>query len=236
MPSTISRRGFVVSIAMLLTSRMSWSAGAVPPLLDHVILGCNDLDRGIAFVKEHTGVSALPSGVHTGRGTRNALLTLGERSYLEILAPDPAQSVQSPELARLAAMSEPRLFGWAAHPGSIEQLAQRLKKHNILFYGPTDGSRKRPNGQLLRWRTVVLKDDLGGLLPFFIEWSAESLHPSADAPQGCRLATMGVRGPEPATLQKIFHDLGIEMTVEPAQKPQLNAQIIGRTGTMNLVS
>jgi hypothetical protein len=59
----------------------------VPRSFDHVQLACNDLDKGIAFVESKTGVGAAFGGVHPERGSRNALLKLGELRYLEILGP-----------------------------------------------------------------------------------------------------------------------------------------------------
>src|SRR5215468_7086873 len=86
----------------------------VPEVLDHILLGCSDLERGIAWVEERTGVKAAFGGVHPGRGTQNALLSLGERHYLEIIAPDPKQSGDE-HASRLKKMASPELTGWAAH-------------------------------------------------------------------------------------------------------------------------
>src|SRR5207302_6978184 len=119
----------------------------VPALLDHIILGCNDLDRGIEAVEEATGVRPAVGGVHPGRGTRNALLSLGERRYLEIIAPDPAQA-EVPDVYGLLRLDEQRLVTWAAHPGDIKALAAQLAKAGIAAEGPTPGSRKRPDGKL----------------------------------------------------------------------------------------
>src|SRR5499425_2651487 len=154
----ISRRIFLATTgAAFVPPRITPAVSDVPSLLDHIILGCNDLDRGVAFVEEQTGVRAAFGGVHPGRGTRNALLSLGERRYLEIIAPDPEQS-EVPDAYGLLRLDEPRLVTWAAHPGDIKALAERLTKAGIVAQGPTPGSRKRPDGRLLQWKTLNLQE------------------------------------------------------------------------------
>src|SRR6184192_3542862 len=153
----ISRRSFLMFATGAISAPHAlppWPEIAeVPRLLDHILLGSNDLDRGIAFVEEHTGVRAAFGGVHPGRGTENALLSLGERRYLEIIAPDPKQAgvEQYPVITKLA---EPRLIGWAAHRDDLDEFAEQLRKQGIEFEGPQAGSRQRPDGKLLRWRAL----------------------------------------------------------------------------------
>src|SRR6516162_7208756 len=84
----------------------------VPAMLDHILLGSSDLDRGIAFVEAHTGVRPAFGGVHPGRGTQNALLSLGVQHYLEVIAPDPRQHTDNALAAKLQSLAEPRLVGW----------------------------------------------------------------------------------------------------------------------------
>ncbi len=211
----------------------------VPGVLDHILLGCSDLERGIAFVEERTGVKAAFGGVHPGRGTQNALLSLGERHYLEIIAPDPKQAgttgpESSVERLKLRGLAEPRVVTWAAHPGDAMEFAEKLKKAGVDADGPTPGSRKRPDGKVLQWKTVNLADDEGGLLPFFIEWSAESVHPSMDAPKGCTIEKFWVESPQPEELAKKLKLIGVEIQVSQGGKARLRARIAGPKGVMEL--
>jgi hypothetical protein len=233
----IPRRFFLAATgAVLVAPRIALSADQVPTLLDHIILGCNDLDHGITFVEERTGVRAAFGGVHPGRGTQNALITLGNRRYLEIIAPDPKQDSLRSRFGDLKSISEPRLVGWAAHPPDADELAKHLRAAGISFAGPSDGSRKRPDGKLLRWKTLDLNDDRQGLLPFFIEWSADSLHPSIDAPLGCHLVSFSLSTPDPDELAKTLRALEIAVTIERGNKPQLRARIAGPKGQVDLTS
>jgi hypothetical protein len=214
-----------------------------PAVLDHILLGCSDLDRGIAFVEKHTGIAAAFGGVHPGRGTRNALLSLGEpsraelnpRRYLEIIAPDPEQP-GAPDHYGLLKLTEPRLVGWAAHPGNLNQFATRLRNQGIAFDGPNPGSRKRGDGLLLEWKTLNLKDDLGGLLPFFIEWSAGTSHPSVDAPRGCHLARFELLTPDPEKLRSAAAAMGLAVEIAKGAKLQLRATISCRGRTLVLTN
>jgi hypothetical protein len=215
----------------MVAPALSWAAEEVPSLLDHILLGCNDLQHGIDFVFQHIGVLAMFGGVHPGRGTRNALISLGEpprqppRRYLEIIAPDPQQP-DAPDIYGLQNLTEPRLVGWAVRPPDIQALANRLAKEGIAAEGPTPGSRKRPNGGLLQWKALRLKDDASGLLPFFIEWSTGSPHPSVDAPRGCHLERFEILTPDPDALAKTAKQLGLEVPILKGKSPLLRATIM----------
>jgi hypothetical protein len=209
----------------------------VPPMLDHILLGCHSVEVGVAFVEHFTGVKAAFGGVHPGRGTQNALLSLGERRYLEIIAPDSHQNGgSSPLLAKLKELREPKLVGWAAHPRNIEALAEQLKRANIAATGPTPGSRKRPDGSVLHWQTLNLQDDVAGLLPFFIQWGEGTTHPSVDAPSGCTLLRLEVLTPDPAAFAKRTSAMSLEVPIGRVEAAQLHAVIRGPKGSLSVSS
>ena len=209
----------------------------MPVMLDHILLGSEDLQRGIEFVADHTGVRAAFGGVHPGRGTRNALLSLGERRYLEIIAPDPAQpDAKNPLVSRLQPLKEPRLVGWAAHPGNLQAFSENLRAAGIKFEGPTPGSRKRPDGRLLQWQTLALADDASGLFPFFIEWAPDSVHPSAEAPKGCSITRFSAETPDPARLTTTLKLLNLDLHVDKNNESRLLATLQTSKGTLQLSS
>jgi hypothetical protein len=239
MTQAISRRFFLAAAgAALATPRMAWAASRVPKLFDHILLGCNDLERGIAFVYQHTGVRAAFGGVHPGAGTQNALISLGESRYLEIIAPDPKQpsSIDSRNLKALT--DDPVLVGWAEHRADIDAFAVRLKKQGFVIEGPMPGSRKRPDGRVLTWKVMRLKDDPTQLLPFFIEWSADSIHPSVDSPQGCRLMRFEAFAPDAdaRAISGQVKALDLDLPLAERRNSLLVATIAGPKGQLEVTS
>lgn len=239
MSSGISRRWFL-ALAATLAARRSFAAGEMPDIpanLDHILLGVSDLDHGIAWLEERSGVRAVVGGVHPGRGTWNALLTLGPRRYLEIIAPDPKQTGSGPGQERaemLRSVHEPRLIGWAAHTEDLAGLMKKAADSGIATETPLDGSRARPDGKTLRWKSFNLKDDYGSVLPFFIEWSRDSVHPSQDAPSGCQLKCFSAESPAAKPVVDVAHKLGLAFRIEPGANPRLSARIQGAKGEFGL--
>jgi hypothetical protein len=136
--------------------------------MDHLVFGVPDLARGIEFVEHKTGVRARFGGQHPGRGTHNALLSLGGRQYLEIIAIDPVQT-EAPGLLfpELKSLSQPQLIAWAVAVESVVDTAKRAKAENIETVGPLAGSRAQADGSLLTWKTLRLAGARAAGLPFF---------------------------------------------------------------------
>jgi hypothetical protein len=240
MPSLVSRRRFIAIASAAIAMRHGFAADKILPVptdLDHILLGVNDLDRGIAWLEERSGVLAAFGGVHPGRGTRNALLSLGPR-YLEIIAPDPQQAgaaaSREPWAARLNALKEPRIINWAAHTDDLAAIAQKAAAAGIAIENPREGSRARPDGKILHWKSFGLKEDFDGVLPFFIEWSTDSIHPSQDAPAGCTLQQFFVESPDAKDVRSVASKLGLNLDARPGKQPLLSARIACKKGEFEL--
>lgn len=242
MPPHVSRRTFVQLAASGLAAGVSsFRLPMIQPTttpaasaVDHLLLGVADLDAGISWVEQRTGVRASVGGVHPGRGTRNALIALAARQYLEILAPDPAQ--EGGGRADLRALGEPRLITWSALSTDIDGLAARIKAAGLSATGPRPGSRARPDGRLLEWTTLAVESAFasGGIdpIPFFIQWAAGSTHPSQDSPKGCALASLEVEHPHADRLRGTLSRIGIDATVRDAAAPAIAATLTTPKGRL----
>jgi len=205
--------------------------------VDHLILGAADLDQAIAWLEKTTGVKAAIGGVHPGRGTRNALISLGGRQYLEILAPDPNQQVSALPY-NLQSLTTPRLIAWAAVTKDINSVAEKSRSAGLNVSGSRDGSRARPDGRMLKWKSLDVGPGAGqepaALIPFFIEWAADSLHPSQDSPKGCELQSFEMEHPDPASVIDTLKKLGIEAKVKQAKEARLRATLKTPKGKVEL--
>lgn len=202
--------------------------------VDHLLLGVADREAGIRWVEERTGVRAVIGGSHPGMGTCNALLSLGGRQYLEIIAPDPAQTQLADRYSMLKTLKTPRLITWAAATDNAEATAKRCRDAGLDILGPNPGSRQRPDGQMMRWVTLAVKTELEAVIPFFIEWGKTVTHPSADSPQGCRLQTLSFGHPQAARARETLARMGIDAIVNASPEASLTALLHTPKGDLEL--
>ncbi len=199
--------------------------------IDHLVYGSPDLDAAIDRITALTGVRAAYGGRHPGHGTHNALLSLGGRTYLEIIAPDPAQPrPPGPRPFGLDDTPGSGLRAWAAAPGNLDAVVQASLA--IGFdYGPiVDGRRHTSDGRQLSWRmTDSPHGDDDGVVPFLIDW-ADSPHPAQSAPAGLTLTELRLASPAPQELSARLRVLGLDLPVDEAPKPALRAVLTGRRG------
>ncbi|MBI5947287.1 MAG: VOC family protein [Chloroflexi bacterium] len=204
-------------------------------MIDHLVYAVPDLEAGISELQARLGVRASPGGSHTGRGTWNALLDLGEGRYLEIIAPDPGQPAPAaPRSFGLDGLVAPRFVTWAAKAPNIEVVVTNARAAGFDPGTVREMSRMTPGGQRLEWRLTLRDEPAGdGLVPFLIDWGTTP-HPSANCAPGCRLLRLEAEHPDPEAVLKMLAALGEQLEVREGPSPALIATIQSPRGEVTL--
>jgi Glyoxalase-like domain len=186
----------------------SQSAPGLEPatVVDHVLLPVADLEQGGGEIEERFGLHAVPGGRHPNVGTANQIVPLG-RQYLELIAVvDPAEAAGSRLGKRVErALEQRRTFvAWALRTRDLDAVRSRLLAAGWKLPPITQGSRKRPDGTVLAWRTQDVDEGAEiSPIPFVIEWNVpDGLHPGEVAathrggPASLRRVVVGAREPD----------------------------------------
>jgi hypothetical protein len=198
-------------------------------LIDHLVYAVPSLPAAIADIEERFGVRAQAGGKHIGLGTHNALLALGPRTYLEIIAPDPDQPEPSmPRSFGVDGVTGARLAGWALACDDIDAAVAAARSHGYDPGDVIDGRRVSPTGTALRWRMTSNRTP-GSPVPFLINWG-DTEHPAASAPRGLTLEAFSIEHPDPGSLAPLLIALGADVQVKPAAATALIARLGGPDG------
>lgn len=178
--------------------------------IDHLILGVDDLEKGMTEFATRTGVKPAKGGVHPGRGTQNALVSLGNGRYIEIIAPSHEAGTTGGPLTAFTTLTP---TGWALHTGDLAGVISMLRGAAFKVSDTRPGARTRPDGMKLAWQTADV--DGAGLddAPFFIQWGGESPHPSTDSPFGCTLERVTLSETDPAPLARFMRAVRLDVVV-----------------------
>ncbi|MEL7161553.1 MAG: VOC family protein [Bacteroidota bacterium] len=170
-------------------------------MIDHLVYLVHDLEGRAAQIGAALGVSFTTGGRHLDRGTRNSLLRLGDRTYLELLAVDPNNTDIKPPrwmgIDLLPPNSQGKLSRWALHAGAeIGPSARALAEVAPAAGEVQPGSRALPAGGTLRWQlTNPLSEPLVRSLPFLLDWQGGITPPEMLPDVGCSLRELRVTTP-----------------------------------------
>ena len=183
---------------------------------DHLVVAATTLADGIEYVADITGVAPQPGGRHVAMGTHNALLRLGERFYLEIIAIDP-DGTKPPRrrwfgLDDIALQAElmlrPRLIHWVARTDAIERAAAACP----IALGPIHPMARGD----FRWRITIPDDGAlpgRGVVPTLIQWDVPA-HPADRLPHSSVSPdAFAATHSDPAPVRAALAKLGLEGAV-----------------------
>lgn len=142
--------------------------------IDHVTAAGSDL-ASLRQEFSSAGLKATYGGAHANGLTHMVQVGFEDGSYLELIAPiasglDPKKTsgMMSGWAPAMAADAGP--CAWAVRTATIDEDVRRLRAAGVSVRGPEAGSRSRPDGKELRWRTAMVGDGpAGAVLPFLIE-------------------------------------------------------------------
>ena len=209
------------------------TAGTPPEAhLDHLIIAAATLADGIEYITRITGVAPQPGGKHVAMGTHNALVRLGERVFLEVIAIDPeAAKPRRPrwfDLDNIALQAElterPRVVHWVARTTDLETAAARSPVPLGAVYPMERGA--------YRWRITIPDDGKApgkGIVPTLIQWDVAA-HPADALPEsGISIAGFAGAHPEPESIRATLAALGLAGVLPVTYDPYARLAAMLRT-------
>ena len=105
-----------------------------------------------------------------------------------------------------------------------------LRSAGVTAGDPYAMTRRRPDGSVLSWRVAfVVGGRVGGAMPFLISWDRGG-SPAFDVPGGGDLVALRASDVDAAPARLALAVLGVDVTVESAPAPRLEATITTPTG------
>ena len=201
--------------------------------IDHFMYAVPSLEEGILWAKDTFGIEAAYGGEHVGLGTRNALMSLGS-TYLEIIAPDPAQPQEGTFGERLAALSEGGLVTWCVED-VLSVVASNLSDFGVNTSGPNRTKRQTIDGNVMEWELLFPSTSAyGGCIPFFIDW-LDCANPKDTNPIAGEFQSMSISIPDAQNLKRILNAIGLDIPVDSGEQ-SLSVSIASKKGDVVLSS
>ena len=190
--------------------------------IDHIVYAVANLERSIEIFTKATGLKVYPGGEHPDWGTHNAIVRIGEQTYLEFIAKKKSsQPVHKQTWMGLDLIESDKITRWALASKDVELDAKYLKKYNEDLATIVIGSRAIDEHKMLNWlMTTVLPSPWVEPAPFLIDWK-KSEHPTAAIPQNCSIKSFTIEHAESEVLKKLLEKLQCPIEVYTTHSTQL---------------
>ena len=133
--------------------------------IDHLVIACADPNAAAAQLEAELGLVATGGGRHEGRGSHNRLVFLADGSYLELIGVSDADLASASPVGAATVRSLEHGGGLATFALAVDDIEEWIDA-----LGPAvHGSRRRDDGELVEWWTVVPDEPLSPTVPFLIE-------------------------------------------------------------------
>ncbi|GAB3652205.1 VOC family protein [Ramlibacter alkalitolerans] len=218
--------------------------------IDHLVVGADSLEQGVAWCEATLGVTPGPGGEHPLMGTHNRLLRIATvdfpRTYFEIIAVQPGRTPQrarrwfdlDDEALRDRLRREgPRLLHFVASVPDVQRAVQAWHALGLDRGEVVAASRDTPRG-LLQWQITVRPDGqrlFDGVLPTLIQWG--ETHPAPGLPEsGVTLHALVASHPQAPRLRAAYEAIGLAAVRLDEGPPQLRAVFDTPRGRVTLAS
>jgi hypothetical protein len=139
---------------------------------DHIIIGVKTLKDAMQDY-EATGFTVHSGGQHAAGTTHNAIISLRDGSYLELIAPTgekPEAGTTTTDFAAMLKNTE-GIIGYAFQVDDLDAAVQGLRDRGVSAPEVTAGQRTRDDGVVLKWRLARLV--IGGVTVILISDETE---------------------------------------------------------------
>jgi len=203
--------------------------------IDHFVYFHPKLEEGIQYINKLTGIEATAGGQHLGRGTWNAIFSLGESCYFEIISPDPRQiPFHNARWMGIDYIEVPQLIRWAVSVNNLKALLLKAQTMGMAVGEVQEGSRKLQNGEALKWQlTAPSMVAAVEPLPFLIEWATE-VHPSQGKKVAATLDKLTLSHPNPSSLHQQLAWLELNVEIVEAEKPAISVELNTPLGNVRI--
>ncbi|MBX2877031.1 MAG: VOC family protein [Saprospiraceae bacterium] len=191
--------------------------------IDHIVYAVPDLDQAILDFQEKTGIEPTFGGYHKNKGTKNALVNIGEGAYLELITVDPENTaIVSPRWMGVDLISEAQVTRWSLKSDQLEHDSKALQAFAEKMGVIEGGQRKTATGDLLSWMMIMpLAAPPVEIAPFVTSWGADSIHPTQNLPQVAPLLDIQFFHPDPDSLMDLWSQLGLSYAIHEDAAPKI---------------